>query len=100
MPLSKIALLVSVGCLGIGLAGSGIATAWQEPAARVLVDSAAGQALARIDTKTTGFAVTCFALAPQGDIVALGSDDGNLRLWSLANGTVIRTIDTTKNGYI
>jgi WD40 repeat protein len=39
-----------------------------------------------------GAAVTCFALAPAGDIVALGGEDGQIRLWSLVTDKVVRTI--------
>src|SRR3954469_1114609 len=56
--------------------------------------------LARIGKETAGFAVTCFALAPQGDVVALGSDDGKIRLWSLAENKLVRTVDATSGGYI
>jgi WD40 repeat protein len=56
--------------------------------------------LTRIGKQTRGFAVTCFAVAEQGNVVALGSDDGNIRLWSLAESKVLRSLAATNNGYI
>jgi WD40 repeat protein len=37
-------------------------------------------------------AVTSFALAPAGDLVALGGDDGQIRFWSLATDKVTRIL--------
>src|SRR5262245_50269732 len=53
--------------------------------------------LARIDKETMGFDVTCFALAVQGDVVALGGSDGTIRLWSQAESKVIRSLDVAKD---
>jgi len=44
--------------------------------------------------------VTCFALAAQGDVVAIGSDDGKIRLWNLSANKVVRTIPATKKNFI
>src|SRR5947209_18770037 len=56
--------------------------------------------IARIGAKTTGFSVTCFDVSPRGDLIAIGSDDGIVRLWSLANNALVRTLDTDENAYI
>jgi WD40 repeat protein len=45
-----------------------------------------------IGNDSVGAAVTCFALAPAGDIVAIGGEDGQIRLWSLVTDKVVRTI--------
>jgi FOG: WD40 repeat len=45
-----------------------------------------------IGQDSVGAAVTCFALAPAGDIVAIGGEDGQIRLWSLVTDKVVRTI--------
>ena len=44
--------------------------------------------------------MTCFAIAPQGDLVGIGSDDGNIRLWSLSSVKVVRTLAVTKKNFI
>ncbi len=48
-----------------------------------------------IDTRTghTGY-VNAIAFSPNGIVLASGSDDQTVKLWSLANGKEIRTIDT------
>jgi WD40 repeat protein len=69
-----------------------------EPPARP--QPGASQPLMRIGEHATGFVVTCFALAAQGDLVAIGSDDGNIRLWSLSANKVVRTIAATKKNFI
>jgi len=69
-----------------------------EPPARP--EPAASQPLTRIGEQATGFVVTCFAVATQGDLVAIGSDDGNIRLWSLSANKVVRTIAATKKNFI
>jgi WD40 repeat protein len=65
-----------------------------------LVKPAETQPLTRIGERATGFAVTCFAVATQGDLVALGGIDGNIRLWSLSANKVVRTIAVTKKEFI
>jgi WD40 repeat protein len=79
--------------------GACVASRAESPAASPS-DSSTVQPLTRIGKETTGFAVTCFALAPHGDWVALGSDDGNIRLWGLAENKLIRTFPAAKRGYI
>lgn len=61
--------------------------------------AAANQPVARIGAKPTEMAITCFALSPDGDTLALGSNDGAIRLWSLAAGKVVHSIDTKDKGY-
>lgn len=79
----------------------GVATsAWGEPATGVAQAREAIQPLTSIGAQTTGFRVTCFALAPQGNVVALGGSDGNVRLWSLAESKVIRQFDSGHNSFI
>jgi len=75
-------------------------TASAEPPNLLEARPAVIKPLTRIGKETVGFAVHCFALASQGDVVALGASDGNIYLWSLADNKVIRTLDAAKNGYI
>lgn len=56
-------------------------------------DTAAGAKPSKtIGQDSAGAAVTCFALAPAGEILALGGEDGQIRLWSLVTDKVVRTI--------
>jgi len=75
------------------------ASASAEPPALPQANSESVKPLARIGKDSTGFAVNCFALANQG-IVAVGSEDGKIRLWSLAESRVVRSLNATKGGYI
>lgn len=91
-----VARLLCAGWLAAGLLGVHSPAAGQNPAATETAAAApAPQPVARIGQETAGFDVTCFAASPQGDLVAVGSDDGNLRLWSLAAGKVVRSLAVT-----
>src|SRR4051812_42102616 len=71
-----------------------------EPAESAAAKPQTVKPLARIGKETAGFHVNCFALAPGGDLVALGTDKGNIHLWSLAGSKVIRAYEVVKNGYV
>jgi WD40 repeat protein len=58
--------------------------------------TAEGKPLMTISEMAVGAPVTCCALAPAGDLVALGGDDGRIRFWNLTSGKVIRTITAYK----
>jgi WD40 repeat protein len=100
MSLSNISVVVLSGCVGIALAAPSAAIGWDEPTATSVASPTCIEPLARVGGKTAGFEVTCFAVAPGGDAVALGNDDGIVRLWSLTQNKLVRTIDIAKNGYI
>jgi peroxiredoxin Q/BCP len=61
--------------------------------------AAANQPMARIGAEPAEMAITCFALAPDGDTLALGSNDGTICLWSIAAGKVTGSINTKPKGY-
>jgi peroxiredoxin Q/BCP len=60
---------------------------------------AANQPMARIGAQPREMAITCFALAADGDTLALGGNDGTIRLWSLTASNITRVIDTKAKGY-
>src|SRR5438876_6986802 len=95
-PSALLALVVVASLINLAMVATGLA----EPPGSLQTKSESLKPLARIGKESTGFAVNCFALAPRGDLVAVGSHDGNIRFWSLAESKVIRTLDATKNGYI
>lgn len=70
--------------------------AFGDPPATSSRKIAEGKPLMTIGEMAVGAPVTCFALAPAGDIVALGGDDGKIRFWSLTSGKVVRTIVPSK----
>lgn len=45
-----------------------------------------------INKEITGFQVSCIAVAPAGDIMMLGANDGQIRVWSLVTNKVLRTL--------
>ncbi len=44
----------------------------------------------------TDVGVTCIALAPDDQILATGSSDSNVRLWSISDGTLLRVLEGHK----
>jgi WD40 repeat protein len=71
-------------------------TALGDPPATSPRESAEGKPLMTISEMAVGAPIISFALAPAGDIVALGGDDGQIRLWNLATGKVVRTVAAYK----
>jgi len=67
-----------------------------DPPATSPREAAEGKPLMTISEMAVGAPITCFALSPAGDTVALGGDDGQIRFWSLTSGKVVRTIAAYK----
>lgn len=55
-------------------------------------EAAERKPLLSIGEASVGAPVTCFSLVPTGDVMALGGDDGKIRLWSLTTNKLVRTI--------
>src|SRR4051812_13315084 len=84
--------------LGLSLLITFTGLAAEKPPTATAINSAPPPGT-RIGVKPTEFAITCFALSRGGEILALGSNDGTIRLWSLAASKVIGSIATKPNGY-
>lgn len=66
-------------------------TAMADPPATKAVDSAA-ELIKTINREIAGFEVSCIAVAPAGEVMMLGANDGQIRVWSLATNKVLRSI--------
>ena len=71
-------------------------TVMGDPPATPPQEATAGKPLMTISEMAVGAPITSFALAPAGDTVALGGDDGKIRFWNLTSGKVVRTIVPSK----